>query len=148
MKLLPGFQAKPENDRLTERCNIKFPYLYLFKNTICFHDSSAPISEKQTMSKLKLYWAFFKSTFTISFVFSFILALIIYPLFFNVFPIALMTGGPIISLFYKELFRRNEYYFFYNRGISKINLLATSLVFHFTFGFIVFIIFRWVVFLK
>ncbi len=100
------------------------------------------------MSKLNLYWAFFKSTFTISFFFSFILALIMYPLFFTVFPIALMTGGPIISLFYKELFRRNEYYFFYNRGIAKIKLLSISLVFHFTFGLIVFIILRWAVFLK
>ncbi len=76
------------------------------------------------MSKLKMCWAFFKSTITISFAFSFILAIMMYPLFFTIFPVALMTGGPIISLFYKEIFRRNEYYFFYNRGILKINLLA------------------------
>jgi hypothetical protein len=100
------------------------------------------------MSKVKLYWTFFKSTITISIAFSFILALTVYPLFFTVFPVALMTGGPIISLFYKEFFRRNEYYFFYNRGILKINLLTMTLVFHFLFGILVFITLRWAISLK
>jgi len=38
-----------------------------------------------------------------------------------------MTGGPLLSLFYKEISRKNEYYFYYNRGISKLNLIVVSM---------------------
>ncbi len=100
------------------------------------------------MNELKLHWLFFKSTFTTSFVFSLILSLMIYPLFLTVFPIALMTGGPVVGLFFKDLFRGDEYYFFYNRGISKGKLISISWIIHIVFGLVVLIIFKWITFLK
>jgi hypothetical protein len=51
-------------------------------------------------------------------------------------PIMSMTGGPLISLFYKEVSRKNEYYFYYNRGISKISLIVMSLAFNALVGVI------------
>jgi hypothetical protein len=71
-----------------------------------------------------------------------------FSLFFTIFPITLMTGGPIISLFYKDIFRNNDYYFFYNRGITKIHLLGVTFIFHVIFGILVLFIIKWVLFLK
>lgn len=79
------------------------------------------------MDRIRLYWEFHKSTVILNLVFSVVLSLIVFPLFFTVLPISLMTGGPILSLFYKEISHKNEYYFYYNRGISKINLIITSM---------------------
>ncbi len=49
------------------------------------------------------------------------------------FIIWLMTGGFLISIFYFELSRKNEYYFYYNLGISKIKLLLFAYVLHLVF---------------
>lgn len=45
----------------------------------------------------------------------------------------LMTGGFLISVFYFELTRKNEYYFYYNLGISKIKLLLSAYLLHLVF---------------
>jgi hypothetical protein len=37
-----------------------------------------------------------------------------------------MTGGFLLSAFYFEITRKNEYYFYYNLGLSKIKLLLTA----------------------
>jgi len=78
------------------------------------------------MENFRLYWEFHKSTLLINWVASIALALLtMTPLYF---PIATMTGGPFISLFYKEITAKNEYYFYYNRGISKINLMVVNII--------------------
>ena len=38
-----------------------------------------------------------------------------------------MFGGPLLCIFYKEMSRKNEYYFYFNRGISKISLFIVTL---------------------
>ncbi len=48
----------------------------------------------------------------------------------------MMTGGPILSIFYKEISKKNEYYFYYNRGISKVNLIAFSMILNMLTGII------------
>lgn len=45
----------------------------------------------------------------------------------------IMTGGFILSAFYFELSRKNEYYFYYNLGISKIKLLLFAYTLHAVF---------------
>ena len=37
-----------------------------------------------------------------------------------------MTGGFLLSAFYFEITRRNEYYFYYNLGLSKIKLIMSA----------------------
>ena len=51
-------------------------------------------------------------------------------------PLMSMTGGSLISIFYKEISRKNEYYFYYNRGISKIKLIVVSLILNVLVGVI------------
>lgn len=76
------------------------------------------------MQNLRLYREFYKSTLLINWGASTALAILtMSPL---AFPIVTMTGGTLISLFYKELTAKNEYYFYYNRGISKISLMLVS----------------------
>jgi len=42
----------------------------------------------------------------------------------------IMTGGFILSAFYFEISRKNEYYFYYNLGIGKIKLLLLAYTLH------------------
>jgi hypothetical protein len=44
---------------------------------------------------------------------------------FQSFSVAFMSGGTLCSLLYKELTLKNEYYFYYNLGISKTTLILT-----------------------
>lgn len=80
----------------------------------------------QRMEQARFYWEFYKSTLLINWVFSVAISVLVYPLFLFVLPISIMTGGPIISIFYKEVSRKHEYYFYYNRGITKVHLLVTT----------------------
>ncbi|MBK8884476.1 MAG: hypothetical protein IPN67_19605 [Bacteroidales bacterium] len=45
----------------------------------------------------------------------------------------IMTGGFLLSVFYFEISRRNEYYFYYNLGISKVRLLLIAYALHLIF---------------
>ena len=45
----------------------------------------------------------------------------------------IMTGGFLLSAFYFEISRRNEYYFYYNLGLSKTKLLLITYALHIIF---------------
>jgi hypothetical protein len=49
------------------------------------------------------------------------------------FIVWIMTGGFFLSAFYFEISRKNEYYFYYNMGISKIRLLLNAYLLNFLF---------------
>ena len=78
---------------------------------------------------LRLYWAFFKSTLIVNLAVSFTVTLVTLVAggSIKIFAVCLMTGGPLFSFFYKEVWHPNEYYFYHNRGISKIQLMAFNL---------------------
>lgn len=78
------------------------------------------------MNKLKAYWAFHKSTLTLNLITSASFSLVWFPFFYRLFPSMIMTVGTLIGLFYKEITHRNEYYFYYNLGISKYSLMAVN----------------------
>jgi hypothetical protein len=42
------------------------------------------------------------------------------------FIVWILSGGFLLSAFYFEISRKNEYYFYYNLGLSKIKLLLTA----------------------
>ena len=96
------------------------------------------------MNKLKAYWIFHKSTVILNLVSSAALSLITLPVFLVVFPILIMTSGTLISLFYKEITHKNEYYFYYNLGISKPTLLVMNEFFNILTGLILLGIFSYV----
>jgi len=88
------------------------------------------------MDRIKLFWEFHKSTMMINWSISIAFSVVMFPLFFTLLPIFIMTGGPIISLFYKEISKKNEYYYYYNRNISKISLIAVSMILNLFTGII------------
>lgn len=45
----------------------------------------------------------------------------------------IMTGGFLLSAYYFELTRRNEYYFYYNLGLGKLSLLLYAYALHLVF---------------
>jgi len=91
------------------------------------------------MQKVRLYWEFHKSTLFLNWVVSLISILLTKSFLFV--PITMMTVGPFLSLFYKEISSKNEYYFYYNRGISKINLIVVNLILNILTGLILLYIF-------
>jgi hypothetical protein len=48
-----------------------------------------------------------------------------------------MFGGPFVSFYYKEVARKNEFYFYYNKGISKLNLYVKTLIIYILIGIII-----------
>jgi hypothetical protein len=49
------------------------------------------------------------------------------------FIIWILTGGFFLSAFYFDVTRKNEYYFYYNLGISKIKLFLLTYSLHLIF---------------
>jgi hypothetical protein len=45
----------------------------------------------------------------------------------------IMTGGFFLSAFYFEITRKNEYYFYYNLGLSKTKLILFAYTLHLIF---------------
>lgn len=75
-------------------------------------------------SKIRMYWAFYKSTLMINLFFSFIISVFAGLI---MFPVCFITGGPFMSFVYKEIARPNQYYFYNNRGISKFQLMIFTI---------------------
>ncbi len=94
--------------------------------------------------KLKLYYFFYKSTLSISLGVSIILSLSIteslnslYKEQFDFLPIFIQSfvfAGTALSLFYKEIAEANEYYFYYNQGVSKLELIIGTFLANFIIG--------------
>ena len=105
------------------------------------------LKKKKDMVKLSLYWEYFKSTLVLNLSSSVLLAFIVYltlktlpdvpPPLYVVYIRCCMFGGPLLCLFYKEISTKNEYYFYYNRGISKLNLFITTLSTYILTGYLI-----------
>jgi hypothetical protein len=91
------------------------------------------------MIKLKLYWEFYKSVILIN------LTLIYVSLKYNyetIFVNLCFFAIPIIFI-YKRYFRENEYYFYYNMNISKLNLFTFCFIVNFFIATAILIIFKY-----
>lgn len=93
------------------------------------------------MRRLRLYYLFFCSTLKINVPFSVLGSIIIvkgdWSMFFEPFPYMLGGLGVVASLLYKEIIEKEAYYFYYNSGIPKRNLILFVLV---VYWFIVWIL--------
>ena len=69
-----------------------------------------------------MYWFFYKSTVTINLVVSLMVGLVS-GISITVFAVSFVTAGLFFALLYKEVVCSQEYYYYYNRGISKIKLI-------------------------
>jgi hypothetical protein len=78
--------------------------------------------------KLKIGLVYYKMILMINLGFSLAISAIIFPLFLQIFPLAFLTGGILTGILYVELLKKNQYYFFYNLGLSKRFLITFSLI--------------------
>ena len=87
------------------------------------------------MHNLKLFTVFYKSTLTLSVLFSITVALFGGKIgIITAFGIAFMTGGWIVSLYYKEATRKNEYVYYQNMGIPKYALVISCILLNIIVG--------------
>ena len=72
-----------------------------------------------------MYWAFYKSTIAVNLCVS----LAIFAITGNIyiFAASIVFFGPSFAFLYKEVVKPLEYYFYYNRGISKTKLILFCL---------------------
>ena len=78
---------------------------------------------------IKLIFHFYKDQILLNALASICLGFLTYPVFKEYgFPISFMSGGFILSIGYYEIAKQKQYYFYYNRGLSKIHLYLSSLL--------------------
>ncbi len=76
--------------------------------------------------KFLLFWEFYKSTLLINLPLSILIYLLTFNLtfFFNSFILIGLLG----SILFKENYRKNEYFFYFNNSFSKAELFAYCLI--------------------
>ena len=90
------------------------------------------------MTKLKFCWEFYKSIFLIN-LFLIIISLVYDP---DIILINLCFFAIPIIYFYKEYFRENEYYFYHNMNLSKLNLYTFCLVLNFIISILILVVYE------
>ncbi len=79
------------------------------------------------MYKIKLYFFFYKNTIFINYSVSLIYTILSGISIFN-FLLMMCSGGYFSSIIYKYTYRKNEFYMYYNAGISKFELFFSNLI--------------------
>jgi len=91
-------------------------------------------------SQLKLLLVFYKSTLLFSIACGVMLGAINFNDFFAAFGFSFLSAGTVISLLYKEMSKQHEYYFYYNKGISKQTIILTCILTNLIIGILLIII--------
>ncbi|WP_158990990.1 hypothetical protein [Mucilaginibacter sp. L196] len=91
-------------------------------------------------SQLKLVLVFYKSTLLFSIACGVMLGALNFPLFFVAFGFGFLSAGTVITLLYKEISKQHEYYFYYNKGITKQTLILTCILTNLVIGMLLIII--------
>ena len=73
-----------------------------------------------------MYWAFYKSTIAVNLCVSLAIFAITQNIY--IFAASIVLFGPLCAFLYKEVVKPLEYYFYYNRGISKTKLIIFCLI--------------------
>jgi hypothetical protein len=99
------------------------------------------------MQKVRLYWEFYKSTVVMNLGCSVLLAFSIFvgmqmamltpPSFIVVYIRCCMFGGPVLCLYNKVLARKNEFYFYHNKGIARSGLFIATFVIYISLGVLI-----------
>jgi hypothetical protein len=90
-------------------------------------------------NQFKLLLVFYKSTLALSVTVAAMLA-VFGPGILAGFGFGLMTAGTVLTLLYKEISKKNEYYFYYNKSISKQALMLTCALGNLVVGLVFIII--------
>jgi hypothetical protein len=102
------------------------------RNNFGFYNESKSISlsligMQSNIMKLRLFWNFYLSNVYLNLLFPLALYAFLYK-YLQGSLLWIMMITPLLSLVSNEMNRTKEYYFYYNRGISKIQLLMFSIV--------------------
>ncbi len=90
--------------------------------------------------RLKLLIVFYKSTLTLNITSSTLLCIVGYPDILLAFGICFLSGGSIFSLLFLEIGKQDEYYFYYNKGLSKWTLLLSCFIINIFIGVLLIIV--------
>jgi cellulose synthase/poly-beta-1,6-N-acetylglucosamine synthase-like glycosyltransferase len=90
-------------------------------------------------NKFQLLAIFYKSTLTLSIGSSVLLATLA-PKLLIAFSLLFVSAGTIVTLLYKEMSRQHEYYFYYNKSLTKPQLILTCITGNLIIGVTLFII--------
>lgn len=63
-------------------------------------------------------------------------------IYYEIMPLSYLTAGYLLSIFFFELSRKNQKYFFYNQGLTDLNLYFTATVFNIFLGGTLFTLIR------
>lgn len=101
------------------------------------------------IQNLRLFWNFYKRLVANNLLASVLLAIVysatilldeepskVLGIFIRIFCFSFMSAGFLMSLLYQELSHKTEYYFYYNKGISRFNLVSASALLNVPIGLI------------
>jgi hypothetical protein len=99
------------------------------------------------MHRYKPYLIYYRSLMSFSLPFSLLSSIISLAFstnkiigFINAFSVSLLTGSFLLALFFYEQRYQNQYYFYYNLGISKSSLIVCSYLLNVAVVFLLFIL--------
>jgi hypothetical protein len=85
--------------------------------------STQPMPDRRTFN---IVWTYYKSTLLVNVFCSLALPFADFPNYIEYFPqlfgLSFITLGLLVSFVYKEFVRREEYYFYYNAHVSRLQL--------------------------
>ncbi len=90
---------------------------------------------KMLKRDIKLKLEFYKSTLIINLIISLFFAFLTKSV--NAFGVSFTLIGFSAALFYKEIYRKHEYYLYYNAGISKLQLVIFCFIVNCLFSILV-----------
>jgi hypothetical protein len=93
-----------------------------------------------TKIHLKLLLVFYKSTLLFSIFCGITLGAINFHDFFVAFGFSFLSAGTVISLMYKEISKQHEYYFYYNKGLTKKALIISCALTNLFIGLLIIVV--------
>lgn len=93
------------------------------------------------IKKLANIFEFYKSTLVVNFAVCLVASLFGKP---HYLPFIFVSYGFILSLVFKEIYHKNDYLFYCNNGISKIQLMIFSCCFNIVFTVFSFTLFHFI----
>jgi len=89
---------------------------------------------------IKLLLVFYKSTLLFSIVCGIALGALNFHDFFVAFGFSFLSAGTVIGLTYKEVSKQHEYYFYYNKGLTKKALITSCAFINLAIGVLIIVI--------
>jgi hypothetical protein len=97
---------------------------------------------------MKLRYLYYKEIFKINLLISICIGVVFLAFGYYGFPISFMTAGYFLSILYFETSKHDQYYFYYNKGLSRLDLYLSGLLINSLMGIVFFVIIKLWIFLR